>query len=360
MGIGSTTVGRGLQVSSDVRALTFTELDGAMSEVFRDQNKFFNPSFMRLRQLAPGASSERFGIYGGAVEDAEHHTAGQFIEGGTTTQSYVDVSVDDPIIKAQRLPFQDVSLSKWDLVKPTASDNVRIISEKIDKRICRVWLNAARTAAVSGVHNGGLRVIRGSVSGATVANAYPVSSTGADNLAADFAEMGRKADEANWPEENRIAAISPWLRQVLTRSNRIMNYDYAKMNDVSIASRAIGMVEGWHLVVTQHIPQPIGGTVAGYAAQPASELTKYKVMDTAGGTGSTTMDGGAASRATPAALFMYNGNDRGPVGAVMAAGMENIIWKDENFHAWFVKSSIMIGLGVAECFCAGELGITSV
>lgn len=329
-------VAHGLEVDGNVRALTFTELLPTMSEEFHNRNVFWNDSFIWRKPLDNGASSADFPFFGGSPEDAEHHVPGQFIEGGTLKQDKVNISVDDPLIKALRLPYADVTLSQFSLIEPSARECVRIISEKLDKRAAIVGVKAARTGAVAGVHGGGHVVERLNV--ASLAAAYPVSNTGADNFANDLSDMARKFDEANIPETGRVCFISPYIRQVLTRSNRLMNRDYVEAVYGSIVDRSVGMVEGFNLVVTQHLP----------STNVTGDLTKYN--------GDFRVDGDVGQ---PAALCLYKGEGKGAIGGVEAGGLRGVVYWDENREVWLVKARIFVGLGQIEPWCAGEIRITT-
>lgn len=324
-------VARGLQVGSDERALTFTEMDAHMSKSFKDKNVFWD--YLWKKDAAPGASSADFPLFGESPEEAEHHVPGQFIEGGSIANSKVNVGADAPLIKALRLPLIDAELSSWDLIKPYADECMRLFAEKLDKRAAVLLTLAARSAAVANVHQGGLLVTR---TGGDQGAVYPVSSTGADNLCADFSDMARFADDSNWPEESRIAFISPYLRQVFTRSNRIMNRDYTEAKDGSIASRIVGEVEGWKLVITRHLP----------STNITTDLTKYN---------GDFRYNGATGR--PAALFMLSSQLRGPVGAVQVGAQRNKVYFDENREAWLIKTRGVLGMGTVGVWQAGELRV---
>jgi hypothetical protein len=329
------TVARGLQVGSDARALTFVELDARMSEVFRDKNILWSGGFIDKKALAMGAASERFYIYGGSSEDAEHHVAGQFIEGGTTTQDYVDIGVDDPLIKALRIPWADQQLSKWQIAEKDMAECVRINSEKLDRRGFRLLSLAARTGAVSGVHGGGHTRERVA---ASLAAAYPISSTGADNFAEDLSYIARSMDDANVPRTSRYAFISPYMNQVCTRSNRFTNRDYVPPGMNTIHDRAIGMVEGFQLILTNHLP----------STNITNDLSKYNGDWSVGG-----------ATGQPAALCMYKGEAGGPIGAVHTGGMINRVVWDENRDVWMAKSKIMCGMGKYEVWQAGEVYVST-
>lgn len=324
-------VARGLSVSGDERALTFTELDGTVAEAFHDANIMLENDLVKFKDLAPGASSDDFPIFGDSPEDAEHHVPGQFIEGGTINQTKVNIAVDDDLIKALRLPIEDVALSKWDLVEPYAREVGRIIAEKIDNRAIRLGVLAARSSSVSNVHAAGKSVER---TAASLSAAYPNTTAGADALLSDLSDMAKEFDLDNIPEDGRWAIFPTELRQVLTRAARIVNSDFnGAMGNV--ATRDPGnLIEGWMPRFTNHMP----------STNITNDLSKYN--------GDFTYNGATGQ---PAVLCMYKGNVLSPIGGVRALGMRNVVYWDENRHVWVIKSSTMMGLGKLHVWCAGEI-----
>lgn len=328
------TVARGLKVGSDERSLTFAEMDATASTSFKDANVLYDSAFIRMHELGEGASSHDFPFFGETPEDAEHHVPGSFVEGGTLTQDKANVALDDLLIKAIRLPYQDQAISRWDLVAPSLKEAVRKVAEKLDRRGFAVLALAARTAAVSNVHLGGTVVSR--TGQATLALHYPNSSTGADNFCSDLSDMARQWDEKNIPKDLRYSFISPYLKQVLTKSNRITNRDYNNGTPgANINNRVLGEVEGFKLIETLHLP----------TTNITTDLSKYNGDFSIGGTG------------RPAALCLYNGNQKGAIGNVHIGGLNTKIVFDENRECWMAKAKILCGMGKVEVWCAGEIRV---
>jgi len=344
-------VARPLQVGSDVRSLTFSELDGDCSEVFRDTNVMLSGGMMREHDLSPGAVSHVFPLFGGVpnTEDASHVVPGQFTEGGTVTNGSETIVLDDDLIYALRLPFQDERLAKWSNIQPFSRECVRVVSEKIDRRAIRQISKAARTAALAGVHGGGLLVGRTAASVYGSSGAYPATSAGADKLTSDLSDLGLACDNANWPKEGRVAFIAPAGIQVLTKSGIITNRDFQKdqgqMTD--IARRTVGMVEGWEITSTLHLP----------STNITTELTKYNGDYSVSGT---------VEQGQPAVLAMLRGDAsspsgpvKGAVGVVKAGGMRNVVYWDENRNCWLVKCQALLGLGKCDAWLGAEISVRS-
>ncbi len=115
------------------------------------------------------------------------------------------------------------------------------IERGYDKRaMITAALGARSTTAVTknglNVHNGGNRVTRtGGGSGTTLADAYPLSATGAANLRADLRLLGLRMTQdmiAPGPQ-NRGLILAPHLMTVLTYDNtaQVFSKDYVTTND---------------------------------------------------------------------------------------------------------------------------------
>lgn len=323
----------GLQIGSNNRSLTFTELDGTVAEVFRDRNLMYDGSMILCKTLEPGAVAHTFPYWGGSAEDAEHHSRGQFIDSGTLTNGSVTISIDEPLIKALRVPGVDIENAKWDLVAPAVRETTRIVAEKFDKRAFRVLSLAARTSSLSGVHPGGQSV---QVTAASIAAAFPITANGADAFADAAASLALQYDQDNVPETGRKLFISPYIRTVLTRSNRLMNRDY-NHDQTNILNRQIGTLEGFEVYVTQHLPS---GAIT-------NDLSKYNGDWAVGGSG----------LGITAALASYMEAGKNPVGCVDRGGLQAKVWYDENRDVTLCKTRLATGLGVAHPWLGGEIAV---
>ena len=331
------SVTRGLSVGGDERALTTRRLNDTVAQTFKKKNIYFGGSMPLIKwtDLGNGESSHDYPIMGEGDGEATEFAPGAFRDGNDIPMGNVNVVVDDPIEYPVRLPLRDDQLSKWPLIAPHATEAGRKVAEKADIRAIVTHINAARTAA-DGVIDGGHTI---EVTGvASLAAAFPVSSAGAEALVKNFADMARKYDEADIPEENRIAVIDPYLREVFTRSDRYVSRDYVRENFGAVHDRQIGAVEGWQLVMTNRIPSTNLTT---------DSLAKYQV--------DARRDGAVGQ---PVALFSYMDEDRFAIGGARVAGMSTEITWDSNRQCWLILPRIFAGLGKVYPFCAGELRIT--
>ena len=276
-----------------------------------------------------------------------YHTPGDFIAGRKIKMSERIVRVDDTLIAAIDVPFQDLDLSHFDVIRPYATKLGRSLAIDNDKKIATIALKAARTAAVAGVHPGGQQSIANGE--ATVKLQYPDSLGGAQNFRLQAAELGEMFDNDNVPEDGRFLFISPWIRRILRWETDVFNRDY---NPNAIAgdlnSRTLGMLEGFNLVLTNHMPS--GHTGGRYEAAFGSAIDggMHKYDYVADGTGATT--GAVAAIALCGASEGSAG-----VGMVQASGIRTVVEDDERRNVKFMKAQMLVGYDVLSPWCAGSI-----
>lgn len=332
---------RGLEYSGDVHGLLEARLSTEVLEAFHDRNIFWGGGLMSKQMLAPGSNEWRFPIFGESPEDADRHTPGTFIDGGTLVQDRGSVKIDDNLVKALDLPFVDVSMSQWDILSAAGKEIGRILAEKMDKYSAAVAVNAARTAAVTNVHNGGQVITR---TGPLETNAYAFTSAGSGLLQDDLADMARLFDEDNIPEDNRFAVMSPRLRSVLTRdATTLMNRDVVPETYTDRTMRKVLTVEGWSILTSKHLPS------TNITTGPSGQQGDFR--STGGGGGATGL---------PMVICLHSpAGQTGAVGAVMSSlGIRSVIQQDEQREVWFTKGSIHAGIDKLAVWMAGEIRAT--
>ena len=332
------TVARGLQTGTDERALLLTLFSGQVLEAFHKKTVFWAGAYIQTQSLQAGAKSHQFPLYGDSPEDAEYHVPGQFIDGGTITVDQSTVQVDDILVKALNIPFIDQALSSWDQVAPAAREIGRIMAENLDKKIAQLFLIAARTAALTNVHAGGNTVQR---TADTEADAYPISSTGSSNFQTDLATMAQQMDEDNIPEDNRVCFISPRMRNVLTKDTTVlMHRDLVRAGVTDITERTIARVQGFNIIMTQHLPTT---DLLTTGTGPAKYHADFSLAGAVG---------------LPVAICAHNIQGMaGAVGAVQSGGFHNVIEPDEHRNVTFVKSQILWGADTLAVWNAGEIRV---
>lgn len=336
------------QGSGDDRALFLTRFWGEVLVAFRKETMFYDNkgSIIAMKNLDGGGKSWTFPILGDDP-DPEYHTPGDQLLGQTQRWTQGTITIDDILVGHRDIPLDQRLIAHWDVVQPYATAIGRAMAIRIDHLISRQAVLSARTAAVSGYHNGG-NIVSRVAAGSTLADAYPYSSTGASNFLDDCSELAQLMDEDNVPRArgSRWLFIPPRMARVLTYQRNATNptlfsEDYRNSNDLN--SRVIAEVEGFNVVVSNNMPAS-----SNYASDgPPQSTSKYDVDCRYSSSGS----GGQ-----PAAIALCGASDGvAAMGMVEAFGITPDSEVDKRRNTLFIKAQTMFGLGTLAPWCAGVI-----
>ena len=377
-GYGAT---RGLQAlgTGDTRALALKLFSGTVLEAFRAKTVFYdNTNSIMVQKTIENGHMFQWPIIGddldlyNAFTDTDtsggwstgdlasggvhlgYHTPGDFISGRTVKLSEATVRVDDMLVAAIDVPFQDLDLSHFDILQPFATKLGRSLAIDNDKKIATIALKAARTGISAGIHAGGQRVTQDVTTVTSLQTAYPDSVAGSRLFRDGVAELARQFDEDHVPEDGRYLFISPYIRQIMrhegtgwgmtgdTATTEYGSSGNPYSNDQSSRSwdlntRSIGVMEGFNVVVSTHMPS---GTTGGRYAEVDANFAKYDYV----------ADGSSEANALTGAS-----EGSAAVGMVQAGGMRSIIEDDERRNVKFLKSQMLVGYDVIAPWCAGSI-----
>jgi len=372
------------QNSTDDLALKI--FSGMVLEAFQQSTMFYDRSgtFISVKQIE-GATSAQWPILGDDPAPS-YHTAGAVLNAQTTQGSNVAriktneavVTVDEILVNAIDVPFRDLEQAHFDVLGPYATKLGRSIARVLDKKIAILGVKAARTGSSAGLHGGGYKIERNSTGSAGSANGsspssaglftnatgYPLSPQGAYQFRSNVSDLAQAMDEKNVPSENRFLFISPYIKSVLRFE---ANFDGTNLTSVpvmastydrntnnapnDINNRVVGMLEGFKVLVTNHLPSfdTATGTLSAedlVATQDGRSGTKY--------TG--TFDGSSQAGGRPAALALCGADSGSPaIGMVQATGLTSYMERDERRNTMFLKSQVMCGLNVLCPWSAGVI-----
>lgn len=334
--------------------LALKVFSGTVLEAFRAKTKFWdNTGNIMATKVLNGGRTAQWPIIGEDIDLAAassggvtkgYHTPGNELLGQDIKMSEGTVTVDDVLVAQVDVPFADLDLNHFDVIQPYAVKLGRSLAIDLDKKCATIAIKAARTAAVTNIHSGGNRVSTdtGAVAAGDLATYYTNDSTGSGKFRDEAATLARLMDEDNVPEDGRYLFIPPYVRQILRHETDVFNRDYNTDSSAgNMNERVIGMLEGFNLVLSNHVPS---ANVAGYTG----DLTKYN----------TDVDGGdtAGDRIAGIALCGAKEGSAG-IGMVQASGLRTVIQDDERRNTKFMKAQIMVGLDVLCPWCAGTIGI---
>lgn len=312
----------------------------AALEAYDDENVLFDSPWVGNKPLAKNSYSNRYKLRGkrlGHNEDSgNEHGRGVFLLGSSRANESVNVDIDRVIIEVDDLDMGDLQLTGFDEIAASVRENARIIAEQGDSRAFRLGILAARTGAATNIHAGGNVVQR---IGSDLQSAWPISTTGADNLKIDVSTLARLMDEDNLPKD-RVLFISPYLRQVATFDKTLFSRDYTGPDVARYGERFLGTMEGFKIILTNHLP----------STEVTLDLPKYNGNFTAG----------AGSQRQPVALALASdGSDRVAIGKAVRRPLTAKVWESPDHDATRTTASIHYGMDIVFPPCAGEIGFAT-
>lgn len=374
---------------ADTRALALKLFSGTVLEAFRAKTVFYdNTGSIMLQKTIEGghmyqwpiigddivlgdlgtwtdSTSPADGVYDSVVAEggvkAGYHAPGDFISGKEVKLTEATVRVDDMLVGAIDIPFQDLDLSHFDVLQPFATKIGRSLAIDNDKKIATIALKAARTGIDAGIHLGGQQSLINVSDVTSLQTAFPDSIVGSRLFRDAAADLAYQFDVDNVPEDGRYLFVDPYIRQILRHegtgfatgdsSPSAVTYGpagnpYSK--DVNsrpwdLNMRSIGVLEGFNLVVSTHLPS---GTTNGRYNLVDTNMAKYDYV--ADGSGTTT--------GLPAAIALCGAQEGSAgIGMVQAGGIRSVIEDDERRNVKFLKSQMLVGYDVIAPWCAGSI-----
>ena len=364
------------EFNADTRGMALDVFSGTVLEQFYDQSVFYDRQnqFISTKVLNGGHVAkwpiigDDLDLFnslnadvsggGGDFQDAAdvgaeggitagYHTPGDFITGRKVKLSEKTVRCDDVLVAPIDVPFADLDLSFFDVLTPFAAKLARSLAQDLDRKIATQVARAADESGVTGVYPGGQKVTREASGGSAIGSFFADNTAGADAFRDDVAALAQQFDEDNVPEEGRFLFIPPYIRRILRNEKDIFDRDFNNASVVgSMNERAIGLLEGFQLIVTKNIPGNWATTTNGRYGFIDSNLAKYDFDHPLGSTNDT----------RPAALALTNAaSGVAGVGMVQAAGIRTHIEDDERREVKFMKARMHVGLDTLAPWCAGMI-----
>jgi len=180
------------------RDLALKIFSGTVFESFTAKTAFYDNTgnIMATRVLTGQGHEAQFPIMG-TEPASSYHSPGTLLVDGDIKMTEQVVRVDDILVAHVDVPFADIDISHFEVLSPFATRLGRSLAINLDKKLAVVGVKSARSAAEAGIHAGGKVVQRDDgVTGTTetpasLADAYPNSSTGSGRFRDDVAEMAQ-------------------------------------------------------------------------------------------------------------------------------------------------------------------------
>jgi len=335
--VSSSNAQRFLATGADDTALALKMFTGTVLEAFRAKSKLWHDDAGVISKMVINNGKSHQFILNGDVPVGEYHTPGDELLGQAYEFDEGTITVDQILVVHYDIPLDQTRMSHFPVIAPKMRDLGVGLAIDLDRKLFRVGVNSARSAAVTKngitIHNGGNRVERVA---ATLAAAYAVSVAGAQNFRDDVAALGQAMNEDNVPEDGRNLFIGPYIRRVLGKDPTIFDKDYSN-DSGDMNARRLPMLEGFILHETNHLPS------TSVTAGPTSQRGDFTVAGASG---------------QPAALALCGARQgNGGVGFVQNGDIYTHMHFDERRNTTFMKAQIIGGMGILAPYCAGVIEV---
>jgi len=220
--------------SGDTKALFLKVFSGEVITAFETANSTLDKHV--IRTISSGKSAQ-FPVMGKAT--ASYHTSGNEITGGSITHNERVISIQDLLIAPLFVSEIDELMNHYDVRSQYAKEMGVALSNTMDKHVYQTIINAARAAAAS-------------PQAAGVALTDADFATSGSSAAATIYQAAQKLDEADVPEDDRYAAVSPAVYYNLVQETSVINRDFGGQG--SYADGKVLKVAGINVIKTNNLP----------------------------------------------------------------------------------------------------------
>jgi len=220
--------------SGDTKALFLKVFSGEVITAFETANSTLDKHV--IRTISSGKSAQ-FPVMGKAT--ASYHTSGNEITGGSITHNERVISIQDLLIAPLFVSEIDELMNHYDVRSQYAKEMGVALSNTMDKHVYQTIINAARASAAS-------------PQAAGVALTDADFATSGSSAAATIYEAAQKLDEADVPEDDRYAAVSPAVYYNLVQETSVINRDFGGQG--SYADGKVLKVAGINVIKTNNLP----------------------------------------------------------------------------------------------------------
>lgn len=371
--------------SGNTNDMALTVFSGMVLESFNTAAVFYDRSgsFMSVKQL-DGAASAQWPIIG-KDPVGSYHTPGTFINEQATQGTnvkriqmyYKTITADEYLVNGLDVPFTDLNISHFDVIAPFATKLGRNLARTLDAKMAILATKASLAAqqVTSGdVYSAGFNVNTAvASSNGVVSTIYPASPAGAYNFRKDLAALAQKFDEESVPDGSRYLFITPAIKTclrfetnwsgtaaggaVVATSTMPSSFNSNNGSDPSdVATRVIGNLEGFKIVVTNNLPSADISAASGLTTQNAA--IAYSGAAGTGGKYQGVFTGAGANK-KPVAVALCSADTGSPaIGMVQASGLQTHMEDDARRNTRFMKAQIMCGMDFLCPWSAGSITIS--
>lgn len=339
-----------LKVNSDTEALALKKYLGTFTEAWRNQPTLIDSGLPVIHRTFQEDGKEFQHLQFAERPDAEDFDPGDQILGQNYAMTEVLIGPDKYLVASAFIKRDQMKKSHVTLIPKLAKSHARKLKMLREKRIFITAALAARAQASNKdgllVHSGGNRV---TVTGGTLAAAFPLSATGAATFRSALRTLALRQDEDSIPSTNRYLWIPPYMNSVALYDNtaQVFSEDYIEPGTNNVQKRMITLLEGYKLLADKPNFTSANGTLPDQLI--IDQPSKYNADFSPG-----------ASTGTPVAISLCEGPDGGAaVAEVTFDEVQSFVKYYEDRLGWLVASFTMCGAGVMDPYCAGSIELIS-
>ena len=272
----SLNISNPMGVSTDLLALVNKEFSGKFIEAARPKSELWNGAIPGVIDKGFDSKSKEIQIFmmGDLADPVDFQPGVDEINGQQVKIDEATFTKDKFLTVSAAIPKDQMLHSPVELAGKIGQKLGPRWMRKYNSRLFRLWVSAARTAARTKegvlIHSGGNRITRvvgagGYTASATIRQAYPSNTTGANNLYADMLALGTAIEEDD-NDAMKIAVVDPYLTEVMLQ--RPDQFDRTLNPDVpnSIVGRYVGKFAGFMVFKSNNIPRDtITDTLSKYS-----------------------------------------------------------------------------------------------
>lgn len=339
-----------LKVNADTEALALTKYLGTFTEAWRNQPTILDSGLPVIHRTFQEDGKDFQHLQFASRPPPEEFDPGDEILGQNYAMDEVRVSPDKYLVASAFIKRDQMKKSHVTLIPQLARSHAREIKLLREKRIFITAALAARDSAKTKdgllVHSGGNRV---TVTGGSLAAAFPLSATGAATFRSALRTLALRQDEDNIPSEGRYLWVPPYMKSVALYDNtaQVFSEEYQDPSRPNVVGkRQVTLLENYKLVGAPNFTSN-NGTLPDQLI--IDQPSKYNADFRPG-----------VSNGTPVAITLCQGPDGGAaVSEVTFDEVQSFVKYFPERMGWLLVSFIMSGVGKTDSYCAGSIELIS-
>lgn len=227
-----------INAAGDADALFLKVYAGEVLTAFKETNVMEDKHLVRT--ISHGKSAQFPATW---KADAEYHTPGAELLGGTIKHGERVINIDDILVSHKFIADIDEAKNHYDVRSIYSFEQGAALARKYDKQLLQVGVLAAREAATIDDGSGGSQLVN---------QAFDVDG---ESLAAGLYDAAQAMDEKDIPPDNRFCFLKPQHYYMLAQTRKVLDRDIGGAG--SYAKGVVFEVAGIQIVKTNNLPNTV-------------------------------------------------------------------------------------------------------